>query len=248
MSKTEVVARVTGLYLYPVKSMRGVAVSSLGAWWYGFDGDRKHAFVRSGNPTGFPWLTARQLPEMLLYQPYFVDPAEPLQSAVRVQTPAGADYALSDPALSAELAAGYGQPIHLMQLSRGTFDCMPASIMSEATVAAISGATGQPLTSSRFRPNIVVATEAGGAAPEDAWLGERLVFGDRPDSPQIQAAYRTERCAMINLDPDSAARDGAILRAVGQERDSCAGIYGAIHTLGTIQIGDTVRLVRDEFR
>ena len=92
MSKTEVVARVTGLYLYPVKSMRGVAVSSLGAWWYGFDGDRKHAFVRSGNPTGFPWLTARQLPEMLLYQPYFVDPAEPRPAHPRLRVGARVCY------------------------------------------------------------------------------------------------------------------------------------------------------------
>jgi hypothetical protein len=53
---------------------------------------------------------------------------------------------------------------------------------------------------------------------------------------------------MINLDPDSAARDGAILRAVGQQRESCAGIYGAVSKLGVIQIGDPVRLVRDELR
>ena len=51
------VATVTELYLYPVKSMRGIAVEELDVYWYGFNGDRKHSFVRSGNPTGFPWLT-----------------------------------------------------------------------------------------------------------------------------------------------------------------------------------------------
>lgn len=234
------VARVLALNLYPVKSMRGVAVESLKAWWYGFDGDRKFAFVRSGNPTGFPWLTGRQLPELLLYQPYFVDPADPLGSAIRVRTPEGADLALNDPALSRQIATNYGQETHLMQLSRGTFDCMPLSIISESSIAAIGAAIDQRLDRQRFRANIVVTTDAPGDTPEDAWLDSQLRFGDQPDAAVVQATYRTERCQMINLDPATAARDSAVLKVVGRQRDSCAGIYGAVIRPGTIRVGDTI--------
>ena len=239
------VAAIKELFLYPVKSMRGIAVQELEIYWYGFSADRKFSFVRSDNPSGFPWLTGREVPDLLLYQPYFADPAHPALSKIRVKSPFGADYALDDSKLAAELAHKYGKPIHLMQLKRGTFDCMPVSVMSLATIQAIGASVGEHFSSQRFRPNIVVDTGDEGPGPEDAWLNQRLIFGDRPDAAQAQINYKTQRCQMINLDPATAERDSRVLRAVGQNRDSCAGIYGAVVKLGTIRVGDPVFLVND---
>ncbi|MBI1802275.1 MAG: MOSC N-terminal beta barrel domain-containing protein, partial [Chloroflexi bacterium] len=65
------VAVITQIALYPVKSMRGVAAPEAHLCLNGFYGDRRYAFVRKGLAAsdGFPWMTGRQNPQMLLYAP-----------------------------------------------------------------------------------------------------------------------------------------------------------------------------------
>ena len=58
---------------YPVKSMAGVATDSAVLGWHGLQGDRRFAFRRLNENSGFPWLTASRLPELLLYQPFGLD-------------------------------------------------------------------------------------------------------------------------------------------------------------------------------
>ena len=67
--------------------------------------------MRSGNLSSFPWLTGRDAPAMIRYAPYFVDPADPVDSPIRVRTPAGADLALAAPELARELAEQHGAPV-----------------------------------------------------------------------------------------------------------------------------------------
>ena len=76
------VGSVREINLYPVKSMRGVSVSEADLYWYGLNGDRKYAFVRSDTPSGFPWLTGRGLSELLRYEPRFLTPDAPMTSDI----------------------------------------------------------------------------------------------------------------------------------------------------------------------
>ncbi len=70
--------------------MRGESLPEVGLGWYGLDGDRRFAFIRGDQTnSGFPWLTGRQIPEMLQYAPRFVAPDNLLQSEVDVETPRG---------------------------------------------------------------------------------------------------------------------------------------------------------------
>src|SRR5579864_9174899 len=50
---------------YPVKSMRGEAYASLSLSLQGFEEDRRFAFVQAESRSAFPWLTAREMPELL---------------------------------------------------------------------------------------------------------------------------------------------------------------------------------------
>src|SRR5689334_3409535 len=104
------VGTVAAIWRYPVKSMRGEAIDGSHVDWPGLDGDRRYAFVRSGNLSSFPWLTGRDVPALIRYAPYFADPAHVLESRVRVQTPDGRDLAVESAELVAELAALHGAP------------------------------------------------------------------------------------------------------------------------------------------
>src|SRR5260370_15981158 len=55
---------------YPVKSMQGEALSSAALTLQGFAEDRRYAFVQATSRSAFPWLTARELPELLHYRTF----------------------------------------------------------------------------------------------------------------------------------------------------------------------------------
>src|SRR5437763_6738266 len=78
------VGKVHSLWRYPVKSMRGEELDEAFAGFSGIYGDRIFAFKSSAGPAGFPYLTAREKNQMLLYRPRFRHPekaARPLNQA-----------------------------------------------------------------------------------------------------------------------------------------------------------------------
>lgn len=237
-----VVGVVKALYRYPVKSMAGERVDAAEVAWTGFQGDRRYAFVRAGNRSRFPWLTGRDVPDLLRYAPRFADPADPRESPVRVRTPDGRDLAVESDELLADLAAAYDAPVHLLHLGRGAYDSMPIALISAATLRSLGARLGAALDPRRFRPNILVETAEDGPAPEDGWLGATLRCGDRDDAALIRADRLDERCMMINLDPETARQDPRVLREVVRARGACAGIYGTVARPGKIRVGDAIRL------
>ena len=236
MSAT-ITGTVKSLTLYPVKSMRGVEVAEAQLYWYGLNGDRKYAFVTDDPRSGFPWLTARKLPELLRYQPYLATPADPVRSKVRVETPSGQDLALESPDLRKDL--GLPEGASLLKLKRGTYDCMPVSLLTTSTLKAVEKHLGRSLDPRRFRANIVVEPVAA-AMSEETWQGATLRFGERPDSARVQVNYPAQRCMMVNLEPETGKSDPAVLKTVAQSFGSCAGVYAAVQALGTVRVGDEI--------
>lgn len=234
------VGRVRAIYRYPVKSMRGEELNETRVWWHGVEGDRKYAFVRAGHLSGFPWLTGREIPEMIRYQPYLADAADPVESPVRVRTPSGEDWPVESEELLGELTERYGGTVHLLRLTRGTFDSMSLSLISEATLRALGEAAGMALEPQRFRPNLLIEPFNSEPFAEETWLGGRVCFGEREDSAQHRLERRNVRCMMVNLDPESARQTPQVLRTVVAERDKMAGIYGSTLRPGTIRVGDVI--------
>lgn len=244
----EAVGRVAALYRYPVKSMRGEAVKRARTAWHGIEGDRRYAFVQEHERSGFPWLTAREVARMLQYTPFFADPADPLGSPVRVRTPDGRELDVESAELLDEIAGGLRHGtrdgVYLMHLRRGAVDSAPVSLITSQTVRAIGAAAGHEIEPRRFRMNVVVEALSDEPGQEDTWLGGTLTFGARDDSLRLAPRRRDERCMMINLDPETAVQQPAVLRTVVREREQCAGVYTWPIGPGSIAVGDLVRLER----
>lgn len=233
------VGMVRALYRSPVKSMRGESVASARLYWHGLAGDRRYAFVREGNTSRFPWLTGREVPDMLRYTPYCADAGDPMLAPIRVRTPDGADLAIEDGALRADLSAKYAAEVSLLQNSRGVPDSAAVSLLGVASVREL-GAALDPL---RFRNNLLIETRDDRPFEEEGWIGGLLVFGDRANSPRIRVNRRDPRCMMVNLDPDEATQHPAVLRAIVRERDQCVGLYASTEAIGTLNVGDAVYLL-----
>jgi uncharacterized protein YcbX len=235
---------VKGLYRYPVKSMGGQDLATAQLGWHGIEGDRRYAFLREDQKGGFPWLSASQLPSLLLYRPVG-DPSPGASGPTHVTTPTGATLELDGEALRDELSGAFGARLRLMRLDRGIFYDAALSLISTATIESIAAAAGRGLDIRRFRPNILVEAAAGAPFPEEAWLGGRLRFGDGADAPVMGPTRRDVRCAMVGLDPDTAVAAPEVLKATVRINETCAGVYGSTLRTGLVAVGAPVYLLGD---
>src|SRR5205085_8604463 len=150
--------RVCDLVRYPIKSMAGASADSATLGWHGLDGDRRFAFRRLGDESGFPWLSASRVPELLLYHPLGRDDRSGELLPTHIRTPAGRELELRSAELRDEIAARLGSSVELMKMKHGIFDDAPVSIISTTTVNGIGAEAGVKLDRRRFRANIVLET------------------------------------------------------------------------------------------
>ena len=227
------VGRVAAVWRYPVKSMAPDAVPRAEVSWHGVAGDRRWAFVRDrGAGSGFPWLTIRERPDMVRYQPRFGDPDRPDASPVVVTAPTGAELEVTDPALAAELGGG----VRALKLDRGTFDTLPLSLISTQSVGGLGDLAGQPVDVGRFRPNLLIDAPGGAAFPEEDWIGCTLRIGDA----LVRLDGRDQRCVVVNVDPTTAARDPLVFRTIARHRKARLGVYATTVRPGRVAVGDPV--------
>ena len=182
----EPVGRIRGLFRYPVKSMAGVPLETAQLGWHGIEGDRRLAFRRVAEKGGFPSLSASRLARLVLYRPFGGEGNDAV-FPTHVKTPDGRDLEIAGEEMRAELAAAIGADVELMRLSQGIFDDAPVSMVSVASLEAVSRDAQRPTDVRRFRPNILVEVEEGVAFAEDAWIGKVLRLGSDPDAPAISA-------------------------------------------------------------
>jgi uncharacterized protein len=237
------IGQVRELVRYPVKSMAGLSTDSAFVGWHGFEGDRRFAFRRLGDTSGFPWLTASRLPELLLYKPMGLDENAQEPAPTHVRTPEGMELALGSAELQSSVAEKFGSAVELMKLKHGIFDDATVSVINLSTIAAIGVEAGQDLDTRRFRANIVIASDAAEPFLEDTWIGRRLVFGN-DDGPILNMTMRDLRCVMINLDPDTAKQDPRVMKAALCLNNNNAGAYGTVVRTGRIRVGHSVSLIR----
>jgi uncharacterized protein len=229
------VGRVVALWRYPVKSMGAEALEQIEVSWHGLAGDRRWAFVREGmERRGFPWLTIRERPTMGHYRPSFAEPTKPDASPTLVHTPSGGVFDVVDPALAAELGDG----VRVIKQDRGVFDTMPLSLLTTQTVAGLGALVGAELAALRFRPNMLIEAVGDGAFPEDGWVGSVVRIGGLV----LRVDQRDRRCMVVNVDPATAERDPAVLRAIARERQAGLGVYGSTVRPGRVAVGDAVVL------
>jgi uncharacterized protein YcbX len=236
------IGHIEAIFRYPVKSMGGERLEAAGLGWHGVDGDRRLAVRRLGERGGFPWLTASRLPDLIRFTPQRAGETGPEEVPTHVRTPDGDRLPVFGDALAAEIGRRHGSPVELMQLAHGVFDDATVSVITTDTVDEVGRLAGLLPDVRRFRPNVLVRLRDTGAFAEDAWVGRVLAFGDGADAPAVAVTRRDIRCAMVNLDPDSAAAAPAMMKAVVRANDNAAGVYGTVTRAGRLAVGQIIHL------
>jgi uncharacterized protein len=109
------------------------------------------------------------------------------------------------------------------------------SIINLGTLGSIENMIGLPVHPLRFRGNLYVS--GWPAWHEFELLGQTLAIGDA----RLKVVQRIKRCAAVNVDPESAARDLNIPEALQRRlgHGDC-GIYAEVIADGNIGIGDAI--------
>lgn len=234
------IGEVAALFRYPVKSMRGELLETAAVGWHGLDGDRRLAFRRVGDRSGFPWLTATKLPELILYTPHRGEGPDAGDLPSHVRTPEGQDLPVFGPELATRIGDRHGSPVEMTHLNRGIFDEASVSLITSATVAEAGRLAARHTDVRRFRPNILIASRLSIPFEEDEWINGLLTFGGDSDAAAIAITNRDERCAMVNFDPDSAQADAGVLKSIVRARDNKLGAYGTVTRPGRLGIGQSI--------
>lgn len=222
--------------------MSGESLTSAKLGWHGLEGDRRFALHRVGNESGFPWLTAGKLPQLLQYKPVNRSENGADNLPTHVITPNGRELELRGEELAQELSEAFGSPVQMMRLDQGIFDDAKVSVISTATIKAIEQETGSELDIRRFRPNLLIETLSGEPFAEDAWVGKIIRFQNNSGAAGLSVSMRDPRCAMINIDPVTGVSDPKILKTVARLNNADAGLYASVVGVGLLSVGDSVFL------
>ncbi len=136
----------------------------------------------------------------------------------------------------------------------GTFvDFAPLHLLTTATLDRIAELSPyQRAHLERYRPNILIRTDARGFTEND-WLGQDLRVGDEL---ALRVIARTPRCAVPTLAHGGLPRDTEALRVLARHNrvrplpesdpEPCAGVYAEVLHPGRIRTGNPVRLASRE--
>ncbi|GMU66334.1 MAG: hypothetical protein AMXMBFR36_26080 [Acidobacteriota bacterium] len=234
------IGEVEALFRYPVKSMSGEPLEAAALSWHGLDGDRRLAFRRVGDRSGFPWLTAGKLPELILHAPRRAEGSDGAGPPSHVRTPDGQDLDVFGPELAKRIGDRHGSPVEMTYLDRGIFDEASVSLITSASVAEAGRLAARRIDVRRFRPNILIASDRSIPFEEDQWIHGVLTFGEDADGAAIAVTNHDERCAMVNFDPDSGETDKEVLKAIVRARKNRLGVYGTVTRPGRLGVGQSV--------
>ncbi len=239
---SDVIASITHLYIYPIKSMAGIPLQEAHVGLDGILGDRVFAFTRGDQAAtnSFPWLTAREVSRLLHYSPVFSTlptPSQP-EPPIQIRTPEGLSHAPESPELCTKLANQYGHPVFLLKSSRGIFDCQHLSLFNLRSVSALSAESGVIVDYRQFRANIYIEPASGNAFDEENWIDCLFQIGSQVLTGVTQ---RDTRCMMINLNLETLQQDPRVLKTVAQSHQRQAGLYANVVRPGLIRVGDTIR-------
>jgi uncharacterized protein YcbX len=208
---------LAGLWRYPVKSLAGERLASAVLTANGIDGDR---IVHVRGPEGVR--TSRRQYRLLGLRGTTGPDGAPLVDGHRW-----------DGDEAARLVRGAAGDDAWLEAYDGDerFDVLPLLVATDGAVAAF----GRDIR--RLRPNLLIGGVDGLA--ERAWEGATLHIG----AVTIALVSLRGRCPMTTVDPDTLARDPAVLKDIGRRFGGRLALDAAIVTGGTIQVGDAVTLV-----
>ncbi|MBK8698801.1 MAG: MOSC domain-containing protein [Saprospiraceae bacterium] len=259
---------ITHLFIYPVKSLGGIALSSAMALKAGFEHDRRWMLIDDQDRM----ITQRESPKLTLIQPVLGEQTLSLnyyklsftfdQKAVYgdpVITRVWDDAATAigvDPLADEWFSEVLNQKVRLVQLHHeearyhhatlldmdipvSLADGYPYLVAGSSSLEKLNQSLEHSVDFRRFRPNIVVSTSE--AHEEDAWTTIRA------GEATFRNAKPCARCQIIDIDPNDASRGKAVTAALATYRRSGNNVIFGTNMIcereGVVEVGQQLNLI-----
>jgi uncharacterized protein YcbX len=229
---------VTGLYRWPVKSLRGERIDAARLDERGLVGDRAHALTDLRPNRAGQVLTVRQLPRLLgwssAFGPDVIDPAVP----PNLRSPDGTEWSWTDPATAGALSEYLDIPLEL-RAAEGMQDRGPTILVTvEASLTALADELSAPVELARFRPNVHLSLDAPPFAEQDWGPGTTITIGDLRLEVVGDNAGPCIRCAVPSWEPAGRERWPKLQRWLIEQHDNKFGVIMRATRAGTVRPGD----------
>lgn len=259
--------KITALYVYPIKSLKGIALDSVALSETGFAYDRFWMLVdRNGQ-----FLTQRQIPELALFETAFEEegllvsyqsssifiPFAPPQNTGQLPVQIWDDQVLAtkeEEAISNWFSKQLGQAVFLVRQAENEIrpvrqheevainfpDGNQYLVLGESALAFLNEKLEQPIPIDRFRANIIF--EGGSPHIEDTWQDFQI------DDLTFKATKRCSRCPVICIDQATAERSKEPTKTLATyrviNRKVCFGAFFKWTGKGDaiLKIGDNIRI------
>ena len=132
-------------------------------------------------------------------------------------------------------------PERLRLLRQGNFfDAFSLHLITRTTLRTLARiAPESDWDERRFRPNLLLDTDAPGDYPELAWVGRRLRIGEAV----LEVVMGCPRCVMVTVAGDGLPQDHRIMRTLVRETSHIAGVYLSVAEEGVVREGDALELL-----
>lgn len=252
MNETGMPGKVSQLWRFPVKSMRGEQLETATIGEAGLAGDRAYALLDIELDKLVSAKSLKRFPDIFAYRASYArepNSNEPLPP-VNVEIPNGNVISSEAGDFDEVLSTSLGQQVKLVRVgARGTIpfhDAASLSVLTEATLERLRAL--QPESDfdvRRFRMNIIVEASAEGFVEND-WVGREIQVGNEVC---LHVTETNARCVMTTLAQDELPVDREIFAAMvkhnrlekeGGRPAPCAGVYTRVISGGEIGVGDAI--------
>ena len=245
---------IAGLWRYPVKSMRGEALSGADIGISGIAGDRRWG-VEVGDSGHV--LSAKREGRLLTAR-------ASTSATVVISLPSGQCLTGVGPDTDGALSDWLGRTVRLVEAeddTTPTFDSQADETDDASPTRSWQGRPGRFVDSAalhllttaslramqrqrpdldwriaRFRPNLLVDAD-GSERVEDDWVGRRCLLGE----VEVEIVKPCKRCVMVTrVQPGGVDRQLAVLSHLASSSASCLGVLGRVVRPGTVSLRDAV--------
>ncbi len=238
------VVKVSGLYRYPVQSVRGESLADVRFDAAGIPGDR--AFAIADLELGVVAHASRAKKN---YRPLITWSARYLGDAgadapiIELDFAEGDSVRSDDAAIDRNISDRLAMPAALVRNGSGRvpklYEPSHCHLLTTATLKRLGQEHGGGIFApERFRPNIMLdAGDAVGFLEQD-WIGSHVTIG----GATFDVNDVCKRCALTTRAQGGLPDDPGILHATVANK-TVAGVYGAVAKSGAVRIGDAVTVV-----
>lgn len=236
--------KVSGLYRYPVQSVRGEALSQAVFGASGIPGDR--AFAIADLELGVVSHSSRARKSyrpLITWNARFLTAVDAASPVIELDFADGNTIRSDDARIDAVISERLGMKAALVKNDGSRvpklYDASPCHLLTTATLQRLAQEhEAGNFAPARFRPNIMLdAGDAVGFLEQD-WVGNHVAIG----SVTFDVNDVCKRCALTTRAQGDLPDDPGILHATVANK-TIAGVYGAVAKAGTVQVGDVVKVL-----